>query len=332
MDLLTHAALGAAGATAIAPARQVRVAALIGSLSALLPDADALIASSADPLLTLEYHRHFTHALVFVPVGALIAASLLWLALRRRIGFAPTYRYAFVGYLLSPLLDACTSYGTHLLWPFSERPIAWSIIPIVDPLFTLTILIALGFALWRMQVAAARIALVAAMILLAVGYAQHQRALSVARELAQSRGHVPERMLVKPTLANLLLWRSVYIVNARIHVDAVRVGLPGSTRVYAGQSAPRFDSASDADGPPGSVLRADIARFVRFTDGFPVRHPERTDVIGDARYALLPTSMVPLWGIVIDPSLPQTHARFETFRNVTPEVRARFLEMLLGRN
>lgn len=196
MDLLTHAALGAAAAAAIAPAGRLRLAAAIGAAAALLPDVDALIASRTDPLLTLEFHRHFTHALAFVPVGALIAAALLRLALRRRMAFASIYLYAFIGYLLSPLLDACTSYGTHLLWPFSERPIALSIVPIVDPIFTLLILIPLGLALRYRRAGVAWISLSGVSLMLVLRYAQHERALDVAQELAATRGHAAERMLV----------------------------------------------------------------------------------------------------------------------------------------
>jgi len=332
MDLLTHAALGAAGAAAIAPARQMRLAALAGAMAALLPDADQLIASANDPLLTLEYHRHFTHALVFVPLGALFAAVLLWLGLRDRIAFWRLYVYAFVGYLLSPLLDACTSYGTHLLWPFSEQPVAWSIVAIVDPLLTIVILVLLVVALVSLRPGLARIAVGATGAMLLVGYAQHERALGHARELAAARGHLAERALVKPTLGNMILWRSVYIANGRIHVDAIRIGLPGNTRIFPGTSALRFDPKRDLDLPPASVLRADVDRFMRFTDGYTVRHPRHAEVIGDARYALLPNALEPLWGIVLDPTSPDTHARFETFRSIDPDLRRRFVDMLFGRD
>lgn len=36
-----------------------------------------------DPLLFLEYHRQFTYALIFIPIGGLICALVLyWLARR----------------------------------------------------------------------------------------------------------------------------------------------------------------------------------------------------------------------------------------------------------
>jgi inner membrane protein len=331
MDLLTHAALGAAGAAAVAPSREMRIAALTGAVAGLLPDTDALIESASDPLLNLELHRHFTHSLMLVPIGALFAAVLLWLMYRRHASFVHMYGYAFIGYLLSPLLDACTSYGTHLLWPFAHKPVAWSIIPIIDPLFTLLIVVPLGFALARRRAVAARLGVGLAGLVLVLGLIQHQRADVMARELAASRGHAPERLLVKPTLANLVLWRSVYVERGRIYADAIRIGLPGNTRVYPGESAQRFEITRDLALPPGSRLLRDVERFVTFSDGLPVVHPARPDMIGDARYSMLPTGLRPIWGIVLDPASPQSPVRFETERKLTPRVRQRFVDMLLGR-
>jgi inner membrane protein len=143
MDIITQAALGATLATAVAPSRQRRLAAGIGLVAGVLPDFDTLIQSGNDPLLVLDFHRHFTHALAFIPVGALLAALLLWPFLRRRLGFGRMYLYSFAGYGLAGLLDACTSYGTQLWLPFSDERVAWNLIAVFDPLFTLLLLISL---------------------------------------------------------------------------------------------------------------------------------------------------------------------------------------------
>ena len=332
MDLFTHAALGAAAAAAVAPRGALRLAALTGALAGVLPDADQLIASDRDPLLTLEYHRHFTHALAIVPFAALLPAILVAALVRRRFPFVRLYAFSLVGYLLSPLLDACTSYGTHLLWPFAQRPIAWSIISIIDPIFTLLVGTALAFALLRRSPAWARAGVALATLVLGVGFVQHERAFAHAAALAASRGHVPDRLLVKPTLANMVVWRSLYVAAGRVHVDAIRIGLTGDVRVYPGETAALFVVDRDLELPPGSVLYRDVQRFVAFTDGLPVRHPARAQVIGDARYSMLPTSLEPLWGIVLDPASPDAHARFETHRDVTPAIRRQFIAMLLGRD
>jgi inner membrane protein len=160
---------------------------------------------------------------------------------------------------------------------------------------------------------------------------QHGRAESAARALAAERGHRPERLLVKPTIANLVLWRSIYIAEGRVHVDGIRVGL-GQARIYRGESVQLFYPQRDLPwAPAGSNARLQAERFVRFSDGYAARHPSRPDFIGDARYAMLPTSVVPLWGIVYEAERPDAGVRFVTDRQLTPQMRWRFVDMLLGR-
>jgi inner membrane protein len=330
MDLITHAALGAAAAAAIAPPSRLRAAAGAGAAGGVLPDADILIASSTDPLLNLEFHRHFTHSFAFSPLGAAVAAAVIWMLLRRRTPFAPLYLAAFAGYLAAILLDACTSYGTHLWWPFSQEPVAWSVISVVDPLFTALISIPVAWSLLRQRRSGMQAAVALALAGLATGLIQHLRAVEHAVALAAARGHSPSVLLVKPTLANLVLWRSLYLHEGRLYADAVRVGRPGGATVYRGESAPRFDPVTDAGLPPGSRARRDLERFVAFTGDLAVRHPQRPDFVGDARYAMLPTSIVPLWGVVL-PQQGEGALRFENLRTLTPTVRERFVAMLLGR-
>ena len=332
MDLLTHAAIGAAAAAAIAPAARVRRAAFTGALAGILPDADILIASSSDPLLNLEFHRHFTHSLLFVPVGAAIAAGIAWLVCKRCFHYATFYGWALIAYALAPLLDACTSYGTHLLWPFSERTVAWSVISVIDPVFTAAVVVPLSIALVRSRPRLARITLLVAVVGLVAGAVQHQRAQELAMALALERGHHPERHFVKPTLANMVLWRSVYVVGETIYVDAVRVGIVAPARVYPGEHARRIDPQRDLDLPAGSRAHRDVIRFARFSESLLVRHPHRANMIGDARYAMLPTSIEPLWGIEIDPKAPEAPVHFDTTRRLDADIRARFLAMLFGRS
>jgi inner membrane protein len=324
-------------ASAAAPAPESRRAALIGLGAGLLPDADVLIRSADDPLLMMEYHRHFTHALVMIPVVALVAAAVFGLIARRLpfgralssgapLPFRRTYGYALLGASLAGLLDACTSYGTHLWWPFTDEPVAWSIISILDPVFTLLVLVPLGIGLVRRRKQVVRWGLVLAAGYLLLGAVQHQRAEAVARELSQTRGRAVERLIVKPTIANLVLWRALTVTDERVYADAVRVGV-GSTRTYPGTSAPLYEP--DLTETPPAVQR-DLHRFVRFADGVVVRHPERPHVIGDARFSMLPTTLTPLWGLAVDPSADPPVRRV-TDRSLSPQERRQFVAMLLGR-
>ena len=215
VDIVTQAALGAVLAQTAAPPRETRIAALVGAAAAMLADADTLIGSADDPLLVLEYHRHFSHALAFAPVGALIAALLLWPLLRRRLRAARLYAYALLGYVTAGALDACTSYGTHLWWPFADTRVAWSIVAVVDPLFTLVLLGGLAVGLWHRRARPARAALALAGAYLLLGVVQQGRATAAARADITTRGASAERLIVKPTMGNLVLWRAVWVADGR---------------------------------------------------------------------------------------------------------------------
>jgi len=180
MDIITQGLIGATVAQSFAKPNEVRLAAIIGFTAPLLADADALISSTEDPLLFLEYHRHFSHALIFIPIGALLATFLLWPFLKKRIEFKKIYLYAFLGYATAGFLDACTSYGTHLLWPFSHDRIAWSIISILDPIFSLALILGIVFGLIKHKPLATQIGLMFAAVYLSLGVIQQDRAESVA--------------------------------------------------------------------------------------------------------------------------------------------------------
>ncbi len=329
MDLITQGLVGATVAQAGAKPDEVRLASLIGFCAPLLADADALLRSAEDPLLFLENHRHFTHALLFIPVGALLASVVLWAVLRNSIGFKKIYLYALYGYATAGLLDACTSYGTHLLWPFNDDRIAWSIISIFDPLFSAVLVVALVFGILKNQPRAGKIGLVFAGAYLLLGVTQQARAESLAYAKAQERGHIVERLIVKPTLGNLLLWRSVYASDGIYHVDAVRVGLPYNKKVFEGNKIQAFDIKRDLPQLTDQrVVYRDIQRFEVFSDGFLAWHPEHPNVLGDVRYAMLPTSIHPLWGIELNLDAPDTHVKFNSYRSMSDTEIKAFTAML----
>lgn len=337
MDIVTHAAVGAAFAAGVASLQNKdgksalatrRLAAGIGAAAGLLPDADALIQSGNDALLVLDYHRHFTHALAFVPFGALIAAVLLWPLLRRRMRFSMLYLCSFAGYLLHPLLDACTSYGTHLWLPFSERREAWNLIAVVDPLFTLLLAVPLFLFLRRPVSRALRWSLLLGAAYFGFSFSQQQRVEAAAVALAQARGHQATQLSVKPSMANLVLWRALYVHDGRVQVDAFHLG--PTLRHYPGASAPLLDAAAARTVAGGDAKRLhDIERFRAFSDGFVVQDRIRPGFVGDARYAMQPTAIAPIWGLEWRGAGAATE--FVSRHEFSPAMRRDFIAMLLGR-
>jgi inner membrane protein len=330
MDPITQGVLGASVGEAVGRRETLGAAAALAALSGMAPDLDVLIRSDSDPLLFLEYHRQFTHALAFVPIGALLCAGLFHLVARRWLRFGETYLFCLLGYATHGLLDACTTYGTQLLWPFSDRRIAWNSISVIDPLFTLPALGLVLLALLRRSPLPARLALAWMAFYMALGFVQQARVEAAGEALAASRGHGGVEVSAKPGFANLLLWKVVYAHDGWFHVDAVRAGR--TVRVYAGERAQRLDLARHLPWLElGSQQARDVERFRWFSADHLAWRPERPDEVVDVRYSLLPNEIEPLWGLRLDPGAgPEAHADYWAARSVTPEKRARFAAMLRG--
>lgn len=142
MDSLTQAVLGAAVAVAILPASRARRAIVYGAVLGTLPDLDALI-YFANPVDSFVYHRSATHSLLVLSV----CAPLLFWLLRRFDGALKRdqtrWLSAFwLALITHPLLDWFTNYGTQLFWPIVDTPFALSSVFIIDPIYTLPLLIA----------------------------------------------------------------------------------------------------------------------------------------------------------------------------------------------
>jgi inner membrane protein len=333
MDLLSHAVVGAATAMLVARQGETRTAAIAGAAAALLPDADALIRSSSDPLVYFEFHRHFTHSLIFIPAGALLIAAVLRLVIRRTT-FGRLYLFCVLGIALAGLLDACTSYGTHLLWPFVDARAAWNLVSVLDPVFTLLIAVPVVLALKKIRhresARWAMCGLALGAMYLALGLLQHQRALRALEEYADQQGLAAERLMVKPTFANLVLWRGIVQTPEYIHVAAIRPGIFGPARVYAGERNARLTSNDLEAVPAGSRLRSDIERFSFFSDGLLTRVDGALHQLGDARYSMRPDSLKPIWSIRFDLDRPEQPVSVVTDREMSASDRSRFVHMLWG--
>lgn len=331
MDPLTHGLIGASAAQSFAAKDKLRPLALTGLAAAMLADVDVFIHDPSDPLLNVELHRQFTHSLIFIPAGALIATALVWWFVRRRLSLQEVYLFSLLGYATSGVTDTLTSYGTKLLWPFVDERYAWNIISVFDPLFTLGILLPVLFSLYYRERSIARVAWGWIALYLLLGISQREHGEEAALVLAEQRGHAPERLVVKPTLGNQLLWSIRYQSGDSVYADAVRLSPLSGPRVYEGQSARLLDWKQEYANYKGTVLYEDLQRFSDLSDGYLIRHPSRDGVIGDARYAMLPTSLSPLWGVRVDTARPERHLPFLNFRDASRQVRTSFLEMLSGK-
>jgi len=157
MDPVTHLASGALAGQALrdrvkAPAWLVLLYAM---LACWIPDVDNILGLGPEGYLL--YHRGVTHS-VFGVAGFGMLLALAFPFVRRRFGW---WRAAALSALLVcvPIwLDLVTSYGTQLLAPLSRHRFALPSLFIIDPGFTLALLILLGMS-WALPARRTRLAL-----------------------------------------------------------------------------------------------------------------------------------------------------------------------------
>lgn len=317
MDPISQAVLGAAAAGTLAKRNTIRAAVIVGALTGMAPDLDILIRSDANPLLMLQWHRHFTHALPLVPLFGLLCALILHPFAKKHLNFKQLLLFSTLGWGTHGLLDGCTTYGTWLWWPLSDARVNWDLHSIVDPLYTLPILVLVALAGWKHRPKLALAGLCWSFLFTGYSYWQHHRAADVQRKLAEHRGHYAYSMgRVMPTLGNSWVWRSVYLYDGEWYSD-VFFQLPWKREAdfayIPGSHATALRDEDVANIPQNSTQWADYQFFRQFTDDYLMRYEPKDGggmVIADARYGTPPPSMQPMWGIRPDHAHPDQHVQF----------------------
>lgn len=330
MDPLSQGVLGAALPQAsLGRKTHFGWLAAFGFLAGMAADLDVFITSSTDPLLFLVYHRHFTHSLIFIPVGGLACAAVFHGLIGRRRGIAihHTLLACTLGYATHAPLDAMTSYGTLLFWPFSDERVSISAVSVIDPFFTLPLLVAVVMAFLRKRPAFAAVGLAWGAAYLSLGYWQRLRAEDAMAATAKERGHEVVRIEAKPSFANILIWKTIYETPTHFYVDAVRGGL--ATRVFPGAALEKLDVARDFPWlDPDSQQGRDIERFRYFSQEYVAKDPAHPNRIIDVRYSFVPNEVRPLWSIELSPDAGASgHVRYLTHRTGAPADLGRLLQM-----
>ncbi len=319
MDPLTQGTIGAVLPQALGK-KNLGIVALLGFLSGMAPDLDIFIRSSTDPLLSLEYHRQFTHSIVFIPFGGLICALFLFVVFKKisPFNFKKTWLYCTLGYGTHGLIDACTSYGTLLFWPFSDMRIAWNNISIIDPLFTLPLISLIVLATIKKKNIYSKIALAWAVTYLTLGVYLHNVAINVGKEIAEQRGHIVKRIKAKPSFGNLILWKTIYESDDHFYVDATNLFF---RNIIPGESIKKLDLNKNFPwlGRESQQYK-DVERFKWFSNDFLAVNPNNKNQIIDIRYSGIPNEIGGLWGVQLNPNKHNhEHVEFVSMRSASIE-------------
>ena len=216
MDSVTQIALGAAVGEATLGRKVGWRAPFWGGLCGLLPDFDVLW-PFADPVAAFTWHRGYSHALAVLTLATPLIA---WAAVRIHPATRQFRRgwllLAFLALVTHPILDCFTVYGTQALLPFSDLPVAWSTIFIIDPLFSLPLLLGVTAALVLTRGRALGHWLSNAGLALAVAWLAFTVAIKVHVDRV-TENSLPSagvtRYLTTPSPFNAVLWRVVAMTD-----------------------------------------------------------------------------------------------------------------------
>ncbi|MGC4014064.1 MAG: metal-dependent hydrolase [Luteolibacter sp.] len=285
MDSVTHVVMGAAIGEALLGRKLGNRALVWGAFFGSLPDIDVLFGLLVDTSWNLILHRGVTHSL-FAWVAAIAGLSpwlaKLWKKDKVTRGEAAVFIAATIGSHL--LLDCLTAYGTKLFAPFSNFPVAFNCLFIIDPFVTLPLLVTVGWLAFlkkkdpkRRKLCLRGLMITAIYIVMAVGV---KFWISSGFEADLQRRQVKlQRRMEAPTVLDLFLWRSV--------VDRGDEFWIGYRSLFESSSTPvRWVVV-----PKGTEYFAPVAglseaqRVDRFSDGWWVARPTAKGVwIADMRF------------------------------------------------
>lgn len=299
MDPISQAVLGAAAAHLAFGRRLPRAAALIGAAAGMVPDLDVLIAFGDDPTAGWVWHRGPTHSLVAIPIGGVLSALPFLLVPSLRKHWKAVIGASVIAFATHAPLDALTSYGTQLFWPFTDHRVALDWMPIIDPVWTLMMVLGVILAVWRKSIVPTAVVLCLGLLYFGFGAFQHERAMAALERVAQEAGHDDATNLrAMPSPASLALWHGIYKHGDELHAIGIRTGYLGATAVKIGMPRPLAD-AEEVAGSEGTETRRQFEVFQWFSDDtLYLPEPDaRPQVVADGRYSSDPAAHEPLWGL-----------------------------------
>ena len=206
MDSISQFVLGASVSYALLGKKIGPKSILIGGVGASLPDLDGIFTYNADMVSQLVHHRGFTHSINFC-LSAPFAFSFLSKKLFKAIvSFKLWYLYWFLLFFTHTLLDCFTSWGTQLFWPHPYR-VSFHSIFIIDPFYTVPLIIGLCLSYFKSSFRYVSLALVISTIYLCLSLAVKQYVNVQFEKGLDQAGIEYTDYITKPTPFNIFLWQ-----------------------------------------------------------------------------------------------------------------------------
>ena len=214
MDSLTQATLGAAVGHICWHEKLGRKAIIAGALLGTLPDLDVLIYPFLDEVQRLYWHRGESHSVWFMILGAM---AFGWLLRRLTVTETLSYYQAGIGALFifssHVLIDLFNVYGTQLFAPVFRKGFALDNMFIIDPLFTVPLLIGTAGAYYSSKPALAsklnRTCLLLASIYVVWSFSAQTVASFKFRQALAEQKDIVSRQFTSAGSFTTFLWRHI---------------------------------------------------------------------------------------------------------------------------
>jgi len=285
MDSLTQIVLGAAVGEAVLGKKIGNKAMLYGAIAGTIPDLDVLTRNFVDTVTATEWHRGFSHSILFSILFAPIFGWLVWkINSKSRATFKDWSWLMFWGLFTHPILDAFTTWGTQLFWPFKSR-LAFQNIFVIDPLYTLPFLVFLILTMLQKRTSPKRrkynnwglfissTYLLLTLFLKGLAYRQFVDSLEV-------QGITYTEMDIRPAPFSAILWTA--------NVDTEGTYLIGNYSFFDSQEI-TFVSYPKSHELLGSLVTNDkVIRLIDIAEGwFTISQENKKLLFNDLRFGLL---------------------------------------------
>lgn len=293
MDLITQGILGAAVGQVGFQRVLGRKALAYGAVIGMIPDADVLVRFSSDMCAEMLHHRGITHSLFFAPI---VAPIMGWLCnnLHKQQQLSAWIGLWFWALITHPLLDVFTVYGTQLLAPFSDHRFSFCAIPIIDPAYSVPLLLSvvIGFFIKRrvgisQTIAAGMLLLTTAYLFL--GIEVRDRALLHVRSQESA-----------PVIRTEAFTTMLSIFYRRIVIEETNQFRVGFLNMLHPEPI-KWHTFEKAEIPEATLDKRELRIFYWFADGWvlPI-HENNSLLLCDIRFGATDQNLKGHWGIKID--------------------------------
>lgn len=140
MDSLSQIVLGATTFALVKDKEIGKKSLLYGAILGTIPDLDVVLNPFFSDIQQYAIHRAFSHSIFFAIIFSLLFGY--WFHKKYGTNFKGWFWASFLALFTHPLLDICTTYGTRILYPISKKFYSLNNVFVVDPLYTIWLLIA----------------------------------------------------------------------------------------------------------------------------------------------------------------------------------------------